>query len=202
MSLTRLYGRTGGHDHRERTSRDRPRDRLAVGIDDRALAAPQGSSRTVIGPPAADLPRRRSSRPARPRHFYSIVMMAIDLPERLTTRPACASARGRRRELGIGVEPVELETAVAHLAVGDRPSPPHLGSGLEDDPADDPGIPDGLAVRPDDPALTVAPRRRTTLTSWLSPPGFRSSEGVGVRVDPPAARLALADHPRADAWST
>ena len=56
------------------------------------------------------------------------------------------------------------------------------------------GWPSGPTTRP----FTVAPRRSTTLTSWLPMPGFRSSEGVAVRVDPDAARLALPDHPTAD----
>ena len=65
---------------------------------------------------------------------------------------------GRDLDRGVGIQPVQHEAAVPHRAPAvilrddeQFPSPVRLGP--QHEPAADPGIPDGLAVRADGPAV-------------------------------------------------
>ena len=78
-------------------------------------------------------------------------------------------------DLGVGGQAVQLEPAVVDVAVespADTPPWPRLR--LEEDPAEHPGLPDGLAVRPDDPALHGRAAAERDVDLRASVPGFRS----------------------------
>ncbi len=157
--------RAGRDDHRDQIRVAIPGERLALASTSRALAVPQGWRRTVIGPFAADLTERLGR--------------CAELVLRIEEEDG---------DLRVGVEPVQLELAVV-TSPWNRPrtSSAMAQSGLEEDPADHPGLLDRLAVRADDPGLHVAPRRRTTLTSRLSRSRLQvaGDEGVGVDSDGP-----------------
>ena len=100
---------------------------LPSGPTKRAVTVAHGSSLTTIG-----------SRPA-------------DLPEKRTVAPSLRFGfEERHGKLGIRVEPVQLELAVARDAVVIAgPRSKHRKSRVEVDPADHPDIRDRLAVGPD-----------------------------------------------------
>ena len=79
----------------------------------------------VTGPPAADLPER-----------WAVAGKALRLKE----------VDGHR---DVGVEPVDLETAVAHSANTEEkaPTPPGYGIRFEQDPAEQAGVLGGLSIR-------------------------------------------------------
>ena len=128
----RFEGRepTGCDDHRDQRPRSESTDRLAVSPDQSG--------------------RRRGAR------------LQLD-DDRLLASGLAREADGRAQlalrfeevdgDLGIGVKSVDLETTVAHIAVVPTGPAPRLAmSRVEDDPAEHPGVADGLAIRPDDVA--------------------------------------------------
>src|SRR5262249_22185274 len=100
--------------------------------------------------------------------------------------------------LDIGVEPVDLESALARIDVVTGPAPPRPTSRIEDDPAEHPGLPDGLAIRPDDLAFHRHAAAEHQVDFLAACARLQVEQAVGVRVDPVAARLTLLNHPRAD----
>ena len=79
-----------------------------------------------------------------------------------------------------------------------RELPPRPGLRLEEEPAEHPGRPDGLSVRPDDPGLhrRAAAEHDVDLPAVGARLQVAGDEGVGVHAA--AARLALVEHPLAD----
>ncbi len=67
---------------------------LPLASTSRALAVPQGWSRTVTGPPAADLPEKLTVVPE--------LMMRVEEVD---------------GDFGVGIEPMDLEPAALHAAV-------------------------------------------------------------------------------------
>ncbi len=87
---------------------------------------------------------------------------------------------------------MDLETAVAHSAgFATGPGAPRPKCRIEDDPADHPSIPDGLATRPDDLAFHRRAAAEYEIHLLAADARFQVEQGVGVRVDPAAARLAF-----------
>ena len=78
------------------------------------------------------------------------------------------------------------------------PVPRCLVTRVEDEPAEDPGIPDGLALRPDDPAFHSRPVAEDQVHLLAAHARFQVERSIGVGVEPSAARLAIQDHPGAD----
>ena len=102
---------------------------LPPGSTNRALASPQGPSRTVTDPPAADL------------------------PESLTVAQLALRFEEIDGDFSIAVKPMDFELAVVHVAVKATPPVPKCPTRwIDEASAEDPGIANRLAIRPDDPA--------------------------------------------------
>ena len=147
----------------------RPCERLAVGPDQSRLAVPQGSSLTTIGSPRSRFAREADGR----------AELALRLEE-------------RHGDLGIGIEPVQLEPAVPRGAVHSDRSTPESGSrsALRMDSAEHPGIADRLAIRPDHPSRHRHAAAERDLDFLAADARFQVEEAKAVRVVKPAARLA------------
>jgi hypothetical protein len=66
---------------------------------------------------------------------------------------------------------------------------------VEDEPAENPGIPHGLAIRPDHPAFHRRAAAEDQVDPLAADARFQIERGVGVRVHPTAARLASQNDP-------
>ena len=161
------------------------------------LAAPQGSSRTVIGPRTIDSSAKAivapgSTRPAR----SASVMSAIDFPERFTVAPELAlGVEEINRCFDIGVEAVQREVTLPHLSMEPAPpAPVGATSGIEDDAADEPGIVDALAVRSEHLAAYGDAGAEGDLDILGVDAGFEFDSDVAMRVGPSAASQAVSSH--------
>ena len=140
-------GGNGHHGHVRAVGIARSGNRLASGVDE------PGPGRTAGLEPDGDRPVR--SRPAGEKRGRSQVVLGIQ------------EINGH---LDVGGQAVHREIPVSHrVAVIRRPEEPGDPGRLEDHAADDQGVSDGLAIRPDDPGQSTAVLGRSVMaTSWLA----------------------------------
>ena len=130
----------------------------------------------MTGPSAADRPENRADR----------AELALGLEE-----------VGGDLDRGVGIEPVQHEAAVAQLAAAvilreDEQLPSSVRLGPQHEPAANPGIPDGLAVRADGPAAECHAPSQGEIDLVVGPAGLQVDGAIGVRVEPVAGRAAAA----------